>query len=255
MSNGSIFHAHEIAVGYGGNVLYRDVSLDVRSGSILGIVGPNGSGKTTLLRTLLGLLPPLAGHVQRAPGARVSYAPQRERLDPVVPVSSLDVVLMERTARAGPFDRITAADRDAALATMAMLGVKPLAGRLFRSLSGGEQQRVRLARALVADPDVLVLDEPTAGMDVAGEVATIGFLRDLNRSRGVTVVIVTHALSIVLNVATSIVLIGARTIVQGPVDEVLRDDRLAALYGVPVHVGRVGGQRTVVAGHESGAHV
>jgi ABC-type Mn2+/Zn2+ transport system ATPase subunit len=247
-----VFQVQQLTIGYGRQALYTNLSVEVDRGAILGIVGPNGSGKTTLLRTLLGLLPPLVGRVRHRPGLRVSYAPQRERLDPIVPVTALDVVLMERAARAHPFERIRAADRDAALRTLAQLGVESLAHRLFRSLSGGEQQRVRLARALAADPDVLVLDEPTAGMDLAGEVATIDFLSDLNRSRAVTIVIVTHALAIVLNVATSIILIGAQRIVQGAVDDVLREDRLTALYGVPVHVGRMGGQRTLVAGRGGG---
>ena len=105
---------------------------------------------------------------------------------------------------------------------LTLLGVHPLADRLFRSLSGGEQQRVRLARALAADPDVLVLDEPTAGMDVEGEVVTIEFLRRLNRDRGVTILIVTHTLPIVLNLATSMVLVGARRILCGTAADVLR---------------------------------
>jgi ABC-type cobalamin/Fe3+-siderophores transport system ATPase subunit len=105
---------------------------------------------------------------------------------------------------------------------------------------------VLLARALAAEPNVLVLDEPTAGMDVAGEAAVIEFLRGLNRTHGVTILIVTHVLSLVLNFATSIMLMGNGAILHGAVDEVLREDRLSELYGVPIHLGRVGGQRTLV---------
>jgi ABC-type Mn2+/Zn2+ transport system ATPase subunit len=243
-----VFKADNLTLGYGHHVLFRKLSLVVGRGEILGVVGPNGSGKSTLLRTLLGLLAPLEGQVATAPGLRISYAPQRGYLDTIAPLTALDVVLMERSARAGPFFRVRAADRESAMHALTLLGVQALAGRLFRSLSGGEQQRVRLARALAADPDVLVLDEPTAGMDVKGEVVTIEFLRSLNRDRGVTILIVTHALPIVLNLATSIVLVGARRILYGSAAEVLREDRLAELYGVPVHVAAVCGQRTLVAG-------
>jgi ABC-type Mn2+/Zn2+ transport system ATPase subunit len=243
-----VFHVENLTIGYGGRALFEGLSLVVRPGEILGIVGPNGSGKTTLVRALLGLFAPLAGLAARRPGLRVSYAPQRVGLDTIAPLTALDVVLMERSARAGPLHRADDADREAALHALSLLGVQALAGRLFRSLSGGEQQRVRLARALAGDPEALVLDEPTAGMDVEGEATTVEFLRDLNRGRGVTILIVTHALPIVLNLATSMVLVGARRTLHGPVDEVLQEERLTELYGVPVHVGRLGGKRTLVAG-------
>jgi ABC-type Mn2+/Zn2+ transport system ATPase subunit len=255
MTNEWVFRTDNLTIGYKNHALFPRLSLTVGKGEILGIVGPNGSGKTTLVRTLLGLLAPVDGRAMRAPGTRVSYAPQRERLDTIAPLTALEVVLMERSARAGPLHRAGAADREAALRVLDLLGVQALAERLFRSMSGGEQQRVRLARALAADPDVLVLDEPTAGMDIAGEVTTMSFLRGLNRDRGVTMLVVTHSLPLVLNLATSIVLVGARGILHGPVGEVLREDRLGELYGVPVHIGRLRGQRTLVAGRGDSADV
>jgi manganese/zinc/iron transport system ATP- binding protein len=129
-----------------------------------------------------------------------------------------------------------------------MLGAESLSHQLFRNLSGGQQQRVLLSRALAADANLLVLDEPTAGMDAASEAAVLEFLRNLNRTKGVTVLIVTHLLPIVLNLATSIMLLGTRTILHGTVDEVLQEKRLSELYGVPVHLGIVAGQRTLVVG-------
>jgi ABC-type Mn2+/Zn2+ transport system ATPase subunit len=242
------FQTENLTVGYGRRALFRGLSLVVGKSEILGIVGPNGSGKTALVRTLLGLLAPLEGRVVRAPGLRISYAPQRERLDTIAPLTAIDVVLMERSARAGPLHRIRGADREAARRVLALLGAQALEDRLFRNLSGGEQQRVRLARALAGDPDVLVLDEPTAGMDIEGEATTLEFLRDLSHRRSVTILIVTHALPLVLNLATSIVLVGDRGILHGPVGEVLREERLSELYHVPVHVGQLAGQRTLVAG-------
>jgi ABC-type Mn2+/Zn2+ transport system ATPase subunit len=250
MTGGWVFRARNLTVGYGRRALFRDLSIEVGTGEILGVVGPNGSGKTTIVRTLLGLVPPLEGTVERQPpDLRVSYAPQREKIDQIAPLSALDIVLMERSARAGPFHRIRAGDRAAAQQALTLLGVEDLAGRMFRSLSGGEQQRVRQARALAADPDVLVLDEPTSGMDLEGEVATTDFLRDLNRRRGVTIMIVTHELALVLNLATSILLVHGQGLLHGSVDDVMQAERLTELYGVPVQVGRLGGQRTLVAGH------
>ena len=245
-----------LSFGYNRHAVLQGVSFDVHRGEILGIVGPNGCGKTTLLRTILGLLKPLHGQVERQAGLTISYMPQRERIDTILPVTALDVVLMGRAARAGPFQRIRHADRDAALRALAPLGAEPLSQQLFRNLSGGQQRRVLLAQALAADrTDVLVLDEPTAGMDAASEAAVLEFLRDLNRTRGVTILLVTHMLPIVLNLATSIMLLGTHTVLHGTVDDVLREDRLSALYGVPVHLGVVAGQRTLVVGRARAADV
>jgi ABC-type Mn2+/Zn2+ transport system ATPase subunit len=197
---------------------------------------------------LLGLLKPLQGNVARRQNLTISYVPQRDRIDTILPVTALEVVLMGRAARAGAIQRMRSADRDAALRSLALLSSEPLAPKLFRELSGGQQQRVLLARALAADPELLVLDEPTVGMDIASEAAIIQFLRELNLTKQVTILIVTHLLPIVLNFATSIILLGTSTCLHGPVSEVLREDRLTELYGVPVHLGTVSGQRTLVVG-------
>jgi ABC-type Mn2+/Zn2+ transport system ATPase subunit len=246
MTSEWVLKAQRLTLGYGRHPLFRDLSFEVTQGEILGIVGPNGCGKTALLRTMLGLLAPLAGHVQRRPGVSISYVPQRERIDRIIPVTVLEVVLMGPAAKAPAIQRVRSAERDAADRALALLGIEPLAQRLFRNLSTGQQQRVLLARALATDPDLLVLDEPTVGMDVASETAMIDFLRDLNRRRRVTILMVTHLLPIVLNLANAIMLMGSHTILQGAVDEVLQEDRLTALYGVPVRLGLVAGQRTLV---------
>ena len=218
--------------------------------------GRTAPARPRLLRTILGLLRPLHGQVERQAGLTISYVPQRDRIDTILPVTALEVVLMGRAARAGPLQRVHRADLDAGLRALALLGAEPLSQQLFRNLSGGQQQRVLLARALAADhTDVLVLDEPTAGMDAASEAAILEFLRNLNRTQGVTMLIVTHLLPIVLNLATSIMLLGTRTILHGTVDEVLREERLSELYGVPVHLGVVAGQRTLVVGRRNAVDV
>jgi manganese/zinc/iron transport system ATP- binding protein len=239
----------DLRLGYGPHVLFDDVSFELVRGEILGIVGPNGSGKSTLLKAMLGLLKPLAGTVSRHTGLRLSYVPQRDQIDSSIPITVLEVVLMGLTARTGALHRVDAADREAALRALDLLGDQALARQLFRNLSRGQQQRVLLARALAGEGDVLVLDEPTAGMDIAAEAAMIEFLRELNQRRRVTIVIVTHLLPIVLNLATSVMLMKDRAILQGPIDDVLREDRLAALYGIPVHLGVIAGRRTLVVGN------
>jgi len=247
--------AERLTLGYGRRALFRDLSFEVARGAILGIVGPNGSGKTTLLRTILGLLRPLAGVAHWQAGLSISYVPQRERIDRTIPVTVLEVVLMGPGAKAPALHRTGRADRESADRALARLGIESVGRTLFRNLSTGQQQRALLARALATDPDVLVLDEPTAGMDVASEAITMEFLRDLNRTRHVTILIVTHLLPLVLNLATSMMLVGSQSILHGPIDDVLHEDRLTALYGVPVHLGVVAGRRTLVVNRGNQPHV
>jgi ABC-type Mn2+/Zn2+ transport system ATPase subunit len=241
-----LFAGRKLTLGYGRQAIVRNLSFEVHRGHILGIVGPNGSGKTTLLRTMLGLLKPLGGTVERAPGLAVNYMQQRARIDTILPITTLEMVLMGRTSRAPALHRIRAEDREAARHALALVGGESLANHLYRNLSGGQQQRVLLARALSSDADVLVLDEPTAGMVVASEAAVIAFLRELNQKRRVTILIVTHVLSTVLNLADCMLLLGVHGALFGGSDEVLQEGPLSRLYGAPVHLGMMAGKRTLV---------
>ncbi len=247
-----VLRAEGLSLGYNRRALVENLTLEIRRGEILGIVGPNGCGKTTLLRTLLGILKPRQGKVERGSGLVASYVPQRERIDTILPITALEVALLDHMAQQSAFRRLAAADRGVALRALRRVGIEDLAPRLFRDLSGGQQRRVLLARALAAEPDLLVLDEPTAGMDVGGEATILAFLENLNREQGVTILIVTHLLSLVLNFATSILLMNAGTTVHGPIEQVLREDRLTELYGVPIRLGRVGGRR-ILAVEQTGA--
>jgi zinc/manganese transport system ATP-binding protein len=247
--------AEHLALGYGRRVIVRNLSLDIRAGDRLGIVGPNGCGKTTLLRVLLGLMKPLAGRVVRDPKLVSSYVPQRDRLDTLLPLTAFEVVVMGCAARCMPLRRMEPAERQRAHQAMTTMDVAALGPQLFRNLSRGQQQRVLIARALAADPAILILDEPTAGMDIASESAMLTLLRELSRTRGITILFVTHVLSLVLNFATTVLLMNADETRYGRIDDVLRADRLSALYGVPVHIGRVANQRMIAVGGQEGRDV
>ena len=155
---------------------------------------------------------------------------------------------MGRAPRLGPLARLGPADRDAAQRALREVGVAHLAHRLFRDLSGGQQQRVLIARALAPEPELMVLDEPTNGMDLASEHAIVELIAELNRTRGLTVVLVTHLLPIVLNTANTILLIENGRVLYGEAEEVLVEGRLSELYRTPVRLATVAGRRTLVVG-------
>lgn len=242
----------DVTLGYGGVPVLRHLSFHVCAGEFLGIVGPNGSGKTTILRAILGLIQPLAGRIQAEGLPVIGYVPQREHIDPIVPVTAMEVALMGRAPRLGPLRRPRRRDREAAERALAQAGVTDLADHLFRDLSGGQQQRVLIARALAAEPDLLVLDEPTNGMDLASEHAIVELVRTLNRDRGLTVVLVTHLLPIVLNAATTILLLEGDRHLYGDTEDVLEEGKLRELYRLPVRVAEVDGRRTLVVGGPDG---
>ncbi len=238
----------DVTLGYGGVPVLRHLSFHICAGEFLGIVGPNGAGKTTILRAILGLVKPLRGAIERRAAPVIGYVPQREHIDTIVPVTALEVALMGRAGRLSALGRESRRDREVARQALARVGVEHLESRLFRDLSGGEQQRVLIARALAAEPELLVLDEPTNGMDLASEHSIVELIRGLNREAGLTVILVTHVLPVVLNAATTILLLEGDRILTGDLAEVLEERTLATLYRLPVRLLQVGGRRTLVVG-------
>ena len=234
-------------VGYGGHAVVRGISLTLRRGETLGIVGPNGSGKTTFLKTVLGLLPPVAGFVEKAPDFRVGYVPQKESLETVLPFSAREVVRM--AARADAWAPFTARGerRDLADESLARVGLAGMADRPYRDLSGGQRQRALLARALAVRPTVLALDEPTNGLDLSAEVALLDLVRTLQEEQGLTVMLISHSLAVVADAAAQVLLFHEGRHREGPADEILSEKVLRDLYGVEVSVGRVGGCRVIAA--------
>ncbi|MBZ0271298.1 ATP-binding cassette domain-containing protein [bacterium] len=216
--------------GYDGRLIVDDVSFRVKHREFVAIVGPNGGGKTTLLRLVLGLLQPASGRVEvfgTTPDAarrRVGYMPQEMRADPAFPVTAFDVVLMGRVR---PFGRIRRADREAARRAIAEVGLGGFERARFGELSGGQRQRALIARALVAEPEMLLLDEPTANIDLRGEEAFYDLLRHLNER--MTIVLVTHDLGLVSRTVRKVVCVN-RFVEVHPTAE-LPADAILRLYG------------------------
>ncbi len=234
-------------LGYGRRVVLSDLTFDIPVGDFLGIVGPNGSGKTTLLRSILGTLEPLAGTVTVKPGLRFGYVPQRDSVAYGFPLKVLDVVLMGRYDRIGLGRRPKREDRDRAMEALEHVGIGPLHDQQLSALSGGQKQRTLIARALVGAPDLLVLDEPTNGMDLVSTTQILSLVRQLHERDRLTVLMVSHALNEVANYVDRIALTMAGAFRVGTVPEIVSEATLSSMYGIPVHVDEMHGHRIVVA--------
>jgi ABC-type Mn2+/Zn2+ transport system ATPase subunit len=246
-----------VSLGYGQHTVLFDVNLCVRQGDFLGMVGPNGSGKTTLLRAVLGTLRPQNGEIRRHPAlaARAlsaGYVPQRGIIDEAFPLTVMDIILMGRYARIGLGKRPRKEDYDAAYQSAAAAGMESLLHKRYRELSGGQKQRTLIARALTARPSLLVLDEPTNGMDLPGERAIMDLIRSLHQARRLTVIMVSHLLNVVASYVHRLAIVGSGRITVGPTEEMLQAEKLSRIYQTPVEVHHLD-QRTIVlarGGHD-----
>ncbi|WP_296139718.1 metal ABC transporter ATP-binding protein [uncultured Tessaracoccus sp.] len=227
-----------LTVAYRHHVAVRDATVTVPAGHVVALVGPNGAGKSTLLKATVGLVPTRSGtvrfHGRRFDEVRhrVGYMPQAAMVDRDFPATVADVVRMGRYGRRGWFRRPTAEDRRIADEALACMGIADLRDRQISELSGGQQQRTFMARILAQDPDVFLLDEPLAGVDVASARTIEDRLRDL-RAAGRTVVMVHHDLSGVRALADEVVLLrDGDVLAQGPARAVLTDDAILRAYGL-----------------------
>jgi len=210
----------KLTLRYGRHTVVEGVDLTVRPGEITTVIGPNGAGKTTLLKLLLGLLEPTSGQVRRRPGVRIGYLPQRLTIDPVLPITVAR--LMTLTVRRA---------RPLVEAALVETGVAHLIDAGVRSLSGGELQRVLLARALLVEPDLLVLDEPVQGVDFAGEAALYQLIGDLRRRRGCGVVMVSHDLHVVMAATDHVLCLNRHVCCAGTAETVGQHPEYVRLFG------------------------
>ncbi len=234
-------------LAYGRSVILSDLTFTIPEGDFLGMVGPNGSGKTTILRAILGSLKPSQGKVTQAPDLRYGYVPQRDQVDYNFPLKVVDVVMMGRYDRIGLGRRPGGRDRELACKALDHVGILDLADQPLNALSGGQKQRTLIARALVGDPNVLILDEPTTGMDLVSMTQILGLVRELHERDGLTVLMVSHALNEVANYVERIALVMNGSFRIGSVDEIMSSSVLSEMYRIPVDVDSVNGHRIVVA--------
>lgn len=236
MNERALLVAEGISHRYGrGKWIFQDLSLELRAGEILAVLGPNARGKTTLVKCAAGLQRPSVGEITRR--THVGYVPQSLGAPSSLPV--LDMVLTGRTRFIRPYRSPGRRDRIAALEALQRIGIEAIAEQEFRALSGGQRQLVLIARALATECGALVLDEPASALDLRNQAVVLRVLRAL-ADNGMAIAMTTHHPEHALRIADSTLLFaGSRDIRHGPTDELLTDESLTELYDLPVATGRI----------------
>lgn len=222
-SDKSVISIEQLYFSYNSALVLEDVSLSVKEKDFIWIVGPNGGGKTTLLKLMLGLLTPKKGNVlvfDKPPSevrSRMGYMPQVANLDPKFPVNTFDIALMGRLGNGTRFGPFRQRDKDAAERALKETGLYDLRNRPFSELSGGQQRRLLIARAIAGDPDILILDEPTANLDLVVEKELFNILKKLNER--LTIIMVSHEPAFVLEFVKRVICV-SRKVSEHPTCEV-----------------------------------
>ncbi|MCC6019001.1 MAG: metal ABC transporter ATP-binding protein [Candidatus Verstraetearchaeota archaeon] len=237
----SIINVENLTVAYDKIMALEDVTFKIDAPSINVIIGPNGAGKTTLLKAIMGLVKPMKGRievlglnpVEKSFEVRrlMGYIPQRDKVMEGIPMKVLDVILMGiATKREWP-RVISKEDLEAAENTAEFLGIKDLMNKTFNQLSGGQKQKVLLARALISKPKILMLDEPFNGVDVISQYSIMEKLKELRKMNGTTILLVTHDINPMMELAENVMIINRRIIAFGRVNEALNEESLSKAYG------------------------
>ncbi|MEO7119356.1 MAG: metal ABC transporter ATP-binding protein [Candidatus Limnocylindrales bacterium] len=236
-----------VTCGYDREPVLHDLDLSIARGAFVGVVGPSGAGKTTLLRSIVGAVPRIEGRISvggrdvgSGPSSRVGWVPQLETVDWNFPATVREVVLMGRWSNRSWQAWPTRADREKVDGLLERLGIGGLGNRHIRMLSGGQQQRVFLARAMIGDPELLLLDEPTSGVDIKTRDDVLHLLADLNKD-GVTIILTTHELNSVAAHLPWVVCINRGLIAEGDPDEIFTSAILGRTYGADLRVVRQDG--------------
>jgi len=224
-----------LSIGYNSQPVMSAISFSIQRGSFTAILGANGSGKSTLLKTLLGLQPAISGRIRIAGAPMIfGYVPQTIQFDPLYLLTGLDVALMGVYRRVGPGRFVPPGERAFVRACLTATGAEGFARQRFAELSGGQRQRVLIARALATRPTVLVLDEPTAGVDAAATHALLEFISRIHEEQKLTILLVTHDLPLVRKHAQQIVWLHQGRVLTGAAAELLSPERMAEILEMEI---------------------
>lgn len=235
-----VVRANHLSVAYQDKLVLENITFDIHAGEFWGILGPNGSGKTTLLRAMLGLNEPFSGSIEifgRNPldltfeRDRIGYVPQHAIIDFNFPIKVKDVVLLGRSRKIGIGKRARRRDKDAAEKAMEFVEITDLADRQIGRLSGGQRQRVLIARALALEPDILLLDEPTAALDVNAAEGFYEWLHTTHEKMKLTLVLVSHDIGVVSRYVSAVACLNRTLVAHGLPSEILAGDTLEKMYG------------------------
>ncbi len=227
--NETIIVLDDLSIGYNNQPLLSGISFGLARASFTAVLGANGSGKSTLLKTIIGLLPPVAGHVATTSSKKpfvFGYVPQTIQFDPMYMLTGFEVALMGVYGRVGPGCSIPAAENAFTHECLRAAGAMEFARKRFSELSGGQKQRVLIARALATRPDILVLDEPTAGVDHGTTRSVLDFISHISREKGIAVLLVTHDFMMVRRYAEQVIWIYENKILFGTAKELLAAERM-----------------------------
>ena len=227
-----------VNVSFDGKWVLRNLTFSVDSGEFLGIIGPNGSGKTTLMRVLLRMLKPQEGAVDIENPSGLGYVPQSRQIDPETPLSSRNFVSLGLPHKFRPW--LTRRDKMIVEEAMEMTNSRDYADKPIGKLSGGQRQRLFLAQALVKNPQILLLDEPTSNLDPGAQETIASVVDRIRRERGITVLFVSHDVNLISRYADKILYMTQDSYAIGPVDEIMQSSVLSGLYGTPVEVLQAG---------------
>jgi len=232
-------------IGYGKTKILRDITCSIERGESVGIVGPNGSGKTTFLRGVLGILSPFSGTIEIDKSQCFAYVPQAENLNFFLPMTVREVVALPYKAK-GFLRRLTQEEKDAVELAMEKAGITPIADLLIRECSGGQTQKTILAQAISQKPDVLLLDEPTRGLDVVAERDFLNLIQQLKQEGNLTILFVTHSLHIPLNFMGKIMLVDKGSVISTTPIELVNTKKLEEIYNTPFLHHEYGGFKWVM---------
>lgn len=243
MKDHTVISLKDVWTQYDKGVVLEGIDLQVHEREIVSIVGPNGAGKTTLLQVILGFLHPVRGEVRvlgRPPGemrstGRLGYLPQNSETDRRFPLTVFDVVTMPLYAKLGIGKRLKSSDKQRVLDVLERVHMGENADHHFGSLSGGQQQRVLIARALVGRPDILILDEPSTGLDAVAQDTFYDVLTDIRDEEGVTIVMVSHDIGTVSSVVDQIACLNKKIHFHGKPEDCIPSDALQKVFGKDTH--------------------